>query len=89
MFQKCVGLFCAFVLATAFLSSTSVRSQDDQPSRATSWRHLALTSEGEADAKLAGQINKLGTVGWQLVDVENFQSKGETVKTVFYFKKPE
>ena len=88
MFQKFLGVAFLLLLGTYIVTSPA-QSQDDPVSATTSWRHLALTSEDQSDPKLAPQINQLGSDGWELVDVENFQSQGETVKTVYYFKKPQ
>ncbi len=82
--------FAAMVVAsgTYFLASTPAQNQSQGGTHPQSWRHLALTSKGD-DEQLAQQINQLGSDGWELVDVEGFHSGGETVKTVYYFKKPD
>jgi len=76
------------LMGTYFIATTPAQNQDlaDQPA---SWRHLALTAKESDRADLARQINQLGADGWELVDVENFVSGGETVKSVYYFKKPD
>ena len=86
MFQKLLGVICVVVFGMYLLTSSPAQSQDDR--HVQSWKHLALTSDGEEHATLAQQINRLGNEGWELVDVENFVSAGETTKTVYFFKKP-
>ncbi|MGI9474396.1 MAG: hypothetical protein ACR2NZ_22850 [Rubripirellula sp.] len=75
-------------LGLAYMSTSDAVPQERDQSSVASWRHLALADEGMEADDLAQQINQLGADGWQLVDVENFASKGETVKTVYYFKRP-
>lgn len=88
MFQKFLVVMVALVLASYFLASTPAQNQDAGREQPDSWRHLALSSKDHGDQQLAQQINELGADGWQLVDVENFVSAGETVKSVYYFKRP-
>jgi hypothetical protein len=81
--------FAMFILAvgTYFLSSTPAQNQDDMI-RASRWRHLALSTTDQSEPETHQKVNELGDNGWELVDVENFFAAGETVKTVYYFKKP-
>jgi hypothetical protein len=85
-------IFIVMVVAASgiyFLTSTPAENQNANRVEANSWRHLALASKNdEDDDQLAKKINELGENGWELVDVESFLSAGETVKTVYYFKKP-
>jgi hypothetical protein len=69
------------------VTSTPVQSQDDR-AQSSAWSHLTLSTLDLDDAQVARKINSLGNDGWELVDVENFSRKGDTVKTVYYFKKP-
>jgi len=87
MFNRIIVFVVAVLLGTYFLISTPAQNENDGV-RPNSWRHLALASKDQDDAQLAQQINKLGSDGWELVDVENFVAAGETIKTVYYFKKP-
>lgn len=75
------------VLAIYYLGANPAQSQTDVEPVA-SWRHLALTATDQDDPKTHRKVVELGADGWELVDVENFISAGETTKTVYYFKKP-
>jgi hypothetical protein len=87
MLKRVLVLLAAVLMGTYFLSNTPAQNQDDAE-RPDSWRHLALTAKDQDEAELARRINQLGADGWQMVDVENFVSAGETVKSVYYFKRP-
>ncbi|MFK8113154.1 MAG: hypothetical protein AB8B91_13180 [Rubripirellula sp.] len=79
----------ALAVATYYLGTTPAQSQTDSDQVASSWRHLALTQRNDQrETESHEKIVQLGAEGWQLVDVENFVSAGETIKTVYYFKKP-
>ena len=88
MFQKFVFVTVALLIGVYFLASTPAQDQDAKFQQPDSWRHLALSTKDHDDLQLAQQINELGADGWQLVDVENFVSAGEIVKSVYYFKRP-
>ena len=65
-------------------------SEEQVKPSATGWQHLALTNViGETPQnELAGNINRFGKEGWELVSVGNITESGTTTKTIFYFKKP-
>lgn len=66
------------------------QNRDEMKPATTGWQHLAFTytiSE-TPKAELAGNINKLGREGWEMVSVGNIIESGTTTKTIFYFKKP-
>ena len=88
---------CISILIGA-LALLSVHAQDlDRPapqredSTVQKWEHLGMERDASkpfSDPEFAKRINKLGTDGWELVNVLNFTKEGTTTKTVYYFKRP-
>ena len=71
-------------------------TQAARPIPVQSWQHMALTvdlatddANRDANRDASRKIIQLGHDGWELVDVENVVKGGTTVKTVYYFKKPQ
>jgi hypothetical protein len=81
-----------FLLCTVIAVQVLARQQNRGKTEAYAkgWQHLALTNTiGETPMnELAGNINKLGREGWEMVSVGNVIESGTTTKTIFYFKKP-
>lgn len=80
----CLALLCIMT----FPAHNNV--SDAASDAATTWEHLALTSDlrqDAADREVGPRINQLGRDGWQLVDVENIHEAGTTIKAIYYFKR--
>ena len=86
----------SILICLGIVWAAGVFAQDQQAQapvragRARHWQHLALEhnlAKGIADAELTRQINRLGSEGWELVDVETLSRDGTTEKTVFFFKR--
>lgn len=79
------GSLGAVVLAVCALA------QDTDPGGAGGgWEHLALqhdTGKGFSTPELSRQIVNLGSDGWELVSVENFEKNGTTISTAYFFKR--
>jgi len=53
------------------------------------WEHLALSHDGAGlGGELSAQIMRLGKEGWELVGVIPIEKNGTTIKTHYYFKRP-
>jgi hypothetical protein len=86
-------VLCVAIFTLCFAVFVGLNAQDaaKNHAQAVRWQHLAVTHEdslitGKQD--LAGQINKLGSDGWELVAVTTVEKAGTTVSTNFFFKRP-
>ncbi len=87
---KSFAIVAALVAAGFFfLATTPAQDRDADVVPAATWRHLALSSDGLDDAQIAQKINELGADGWEMFDVEGYPMANNTMKTVYYFKKPD
>ncbi len=82
-------VICAVVAATHSLSAPAM--QTGNPDAPRKWEHLSMTHAGitvDKEPRLSKQIIELGEQGWELVTVSNVIQEGNTLNTVFYFKRP-
>jgi hypothetical protein len=83
-------LITAVAIATAISLWAAEPATSATPAR-PAWEHHVLEREGSivaTDRDLAGQINRLGTEGWEMYAVTPVQVDGTTKRIQFYFKRP-
>ncbi len=89
-----VPIICTVLCLSAVLVGTL--TAQDAPKDAgeaadVRWQHMAMTvdlNDDQHHRKFVRQLSQVQNDGWELVDVENFDRSGTTIKTVYYFKKP-
>jgi hypothetical protein len=89
--MKSIAIPLGLIASVLVALSLFARAQDEPASEASGWEHLALSSDangGLNDPETSATINRLGSEGWELVDVEAFNEGGNTHKTVYFFKRP-
>ena len=86
---KSVGAFVLLLAAVIFASNWGGRAQ--VPARKT-WEYRVVTAQyGAAPASLSeGEMNRLGSEGWELVDTRSLHIKSGEVtlnRTDYFFKR--
>ena len=82
-------LCCVLLVPVTYALTASATQQDVGQDSVTRWEHLALAHDrADLGGDLSGQIIRLGNEGWQLICVSPIARAGNTVKTIYYFKRP-